>query len=211
MANAGDRLIIVGTGALAAELVGYVHENAAAGGGSQYQIKGMTGIDPGGLDAYDLDVEWLGHQDDVALEPGDRVIVAIGGKVRRRVIALMAGRGAVFGNFVHHTAIVSGSARMGTGNLVAPFCFVGPKATIGDHNLLNYRVTAAHDVSLADEIVLCPSVTLCGHVRIGSGAFVGTGASLLPNSELPENAKLKAGAILYTDHSVPEGSLVLPV
>ena len=145
-----------------------------------------------------------------ALEPDDRLIIALGTSTGRKAVAdRFAGR--AFGSVVASSAIVSPSARIGEGAQICDFVAINNSVTIGRHFQANVFAQVSHDCVIGDFVTFSPRTTCNGNVHISDGVFVGAGAIIRNGSaERPlvigEGATIGMGAVVVKD--VPAGATV---
>lgn len=108
-----------------------------------------------------------------------------------------------FTSLVHPTALVSASARIGRGVVIAPFADVSANATVGDFATVNAYGSVGHDAELGAYATISSYVDLTGYVKVGQGSFVGSGARLLPKTGVGERCMIGAGAVVV--RSVGDG------
>lgn len=113
------------------------------------------------------------------------VVVSIGNNRDRKRVAESLGN-VEFPSFVHPSAVVSPSARIGRGTVVMPGAVVNADAVVGDHCIVNTGASVGHDCSLADFCHVASHATLCGGVHLEEGVWIGAAAVV--------NQGLKAGA-----------------
>jgi len=145
-----------------------------------------------------------------ALEPDDRLVIALGTSTGRKAVAeRFAGRG--FGSVIASSAIVSPSARIGEGAQICDFVAINNAVTIGRHFQANVFAQVSHDCVIGDYVTFSPRTTCNGTVHIGDGVFVGAGAVIRNGSpERPlvigDGATIGMGAVVTKD--VPPGASV---
>ncbi|MDB5668116.1 MAG: wbxC [Alphaproteobacteria bacterium] len=148
-----------------------------------------------------------------ALEPDDRLVIALGTSTGRKTVAeRFAGR--AFGTVVASNATVSPSARIGEGAQICDFVAINNAVTIGRHFQANVFAQVSHDCVIGDYVTFSPRTTCNGNVHIGDGVFVGAGAVIRNGSaERPlvigEGATVGMGAVVTRD--VPPGATVFGV
>lgn len=141
---------------------------------------------------------------------GDGLVLAIGiPGVRRRVAADLASRGGRFVTFVHPTALVAPSARLGHGTIVCPLAVVSDRVATGRCTLVNYHASLGHDSATGDYCVLSPNAALGGHAILGDDVFLGLSASVGPGRRVGERSKVAANSVALAD--VPADRLVVGV
>lgn len=118
-----------------------------------------------------------------------------------------AGLGLV--NALSRFAMVSPSAALGDGVLVAAGAVVNAAAVVGDGVILNTRCSIDHEARIGSFAHVSVGVSTGGAVRVGERALVGLGASLLPGVQVGDDAVIGAGAVVVGD--VAPGSTVVGV
>lgn len=164
------------------------------------------------MDEYPL-TDWLGQDEDLPtiLDQGDRVVNGIGSvgrhTTRRRAFEIADAASARFLDFVHPTALVDPSARMGTGAQVLAGAILQPGCTLGRNILINTGAVLEHDVWIGDHVHVAPRACLCGGVELGNLVHVGAGAIVLQGVTVGDEAVIGAGAVVI--RSVPAGATVV--
>jgi sugar O-acyltransferase (sialic acid O-acetyltransferase NeuD family) len=184
-------IIIIGTGAVAAELTFFLK--------GLHLIKGYLEYDYN-IDKYynRYNYHWpvLADIDNYKIDPDDLFILGVGNiKFRRFIIEKIKSKGGHFTNFVHPSCLVSPSFKMGEGNVISPYCLVDPKVEIGSFNLFTAQTAISHDCVLGDNNFISSSV-LCGHVKVGNDNFFGIHSGVIPHVEIGSNNYIGAGVIL---------------
>ena len=160
----------------------------------------------------------LGTTDSYAIQPDDIFLAAIGSPAARlKVCTKLKNRGAEFISFVHPTARFDCTASLGTGSIIGPMVYVGPKAQVGDFCLLNVHCTIGHHVIIEDSCTINSHADVTGHVVLREGAYLGSHASVLQNIEVGSYAIVGAGSVALrnvasrtTVMGIPAKSLGLP-
>jgi len=96
----------------------------------------------------------------------------------------------------HPSAVVSESARLGAGTLVAPQAAVNPEAAIGANCIINTAAVVEHDCIVGDHVHVCPGARLSGGVHVGEGAFIGAGAVIREGVRIGAWSVVGAGAVV---------------
>lgn len=142
--------------------------------------------------------------------PGDGLFLAIGiPGIRRRVAADLESRGGRFVTFVHPSALVARSARLGAGTLVCPLAVVSDRVVTGRCTLINYHASLGHDSATGAYCVLSPNAALGGHAVLGEDVFLGLSASVGPGRRVGDRSKVAANSVALSD--VPPDRLLLGV
>ncbi|MEI8209553.1 MAG: acetyltransferase [Methylococcales bacterium] len=201
------RLILVGCGAFARELISWAEDIADAGIGQK--ITGYLDDTSHILEkfAYPYEAKWIATIDNYIPEIGDELIIAIGDPVGKlKVVTKLKEKGAKFATLIHPTAVIARSARLGEGVVICPQALVSADAQLGDFVMVNCLSSIGHDVVVGNYCTLSAHVDLTGYVHVGDGVFFGTGAKVLPKVKIGAEAKIGAGAMIM--QSVPENTVM---
>ncbi|MDD5585788.1 MAG: NeuD/PglB/VioB family sugar acetyltransferase [Alphaproteobacteria bacterium] len=151
------------------------------------------------------DAPVLGPIDGYEKQSGEGCVIAVGEPIDRAIVSeRLRKRGASFASVIHPSAVVSSSARIEAGCIVAPLCYIGPRSALGFGSLVNVQACVGHDVKLGAYSVLSPHAAVNGWSVVGEGVFVGSGAVVLPRMQVGAHARISAGAVVMAD--VPEGA-----
>jgi sugar O-acyltransferase (sialic acid O-acetyltransferase NeuD family) len=146
----------------------------AASNGNNFEV--VAYIDSNPNVACSFPVMSLGEFSSVY--PDALVTVAIGDpKTRARVTQECSGFG--FATVVHCDAVLSPSAKLGTGCVVFAGSILSVGVVLGDHVHVNVACSISHDSSIGDYSTLSPGVKVCGNVQIGHSVNIGAGATII--------------------------------
>ena len=105
------------------------------------------------------------------------------------------------------TAVISPTARFGTGVYVNAGAVIAGQAVLGDSVFVNRLAGVGHHSVLEDFVSIGPGVSLSSKVKIGRGTMVGAGASVAPSVTIGSNSVIAAGAAVHKD--VPSNVVVI--
>jgi len=199
------RLILVGGGAFARELICWIEDAVDLGIGRK--VTGFLDEDPNALKkfAFPYEPKWISTIVDYLPEEGDELIMAISNPLDKfKIVRKLKGKGANFTSFVHPSALIARSAILGEGVIVCPRTRISADAKVGDFVTLNGLSGVGHDVVIEQYATVSSYVDLTGWVHIEQCVFLGTGAKILPNVKIGANSKIGAGATVV--RSVAENS-----
>lgn len=194
------KVIIVGAGGHAAELVDYmIHINtiSTVEMEKEWEIVGLIDDSEANYEAYAYDFPFLGKIKDHIVQQEVGYVMGIANmKYRRVIIQQLQQEGARFVTLIHPTALVSPSATIGAGCVISHNVSIGPKAVLGDFNLINSRCTIGHDTAIGSYNFLAPQVVTGGFAAVGEENFFGTNAVILPAIALGNRNTVAAGMIV---------------
>ena len=188
-----ERLLIVGAGPMGREILDWVEDIPEAE--RPWSIGGFLDNRRDILDKYQVPYPILGDPETFELQPGDRLVCAVGDpKARLELCAQLEARGARFATVQHPLARVGRRCRIGDGSVLAPWATVDCDVTIGRHVILYFRAGIGHDTILGDGCQLSTQATVCGLCQLGRGVLVGTTATVLPRTTVGDFASVSAGS-----------------
>jgi acetyltransferase-like isoleucine patch superfamily enzyme len=193
-------IIIVGTGALAAELTSYIDDHNSKSG-SQDKLNLLGYIDY----KYNIEEYWakyslkapvLSDIDSYLPAPDEEVVIGISDiKFRNMMIAKLFEKGAIISAFIHSSVIIPDSVKLGIGNIIYPFCIIGPNTKIGDFNILTSYSFISHDCVIGDGNFFS-TAGLAGRIKIGDNNFFGIRSTVLPGVSIGSSNIIQAGMIV---------------
>ena len=193
--NQPARAAIMGTGGYAVELYDVL-------AGSGIEIIGFIGP----RNRTDLPKPWLGLDDRAVAElpKGIDLFIAVAeASARRRISDKLRSEGRTIATFIHPTAWVAASVRMGDEVIVYPNSTVHANVHLGRGVLVNSNVTIGHDAWFGAFCNINPGVAIGGHVNVGDDAYIGMGAVVKENVRIEARVVVGAGATVVCDLPYP--------
>lgn len=83
-----------------------------------------------------------------------------------------------FMNFIHPSAMVARSVKMGYGNVVLANCVINSNAILGNFNTFNSGTLIGHDITMGDNNFFAAQVTVGSLLSIGNMNFFGLNSSI---------------------------------
>lgn len=201
-------LIIVGTGAVAAEITNYLETAEYRWEGNLLCIKGYLEYEEYRyLHAqYRFQAPILGTIENYVIEEGDVFIVANASvTLRKQFSDYLKTKGASFINLIHPTCLIASTSGMGIGNILSPYCQIGPLARVGDFNIMTSNTMISHDCKVGD-FNSFSTVIVCGHVTIGNENNFYIRSTVIPHITIGDRCIIQSGMIV--DKNVPDGTTV---
>jgi len=143
---------------------------------------------------------------------GNTCAVALGigaNATRERLAARVRDLGATLFTAVHPSAIISPSARLGSGTVVMAGAVVNAEAIVGQGVILNTRSVTEHECRVGDFAHLCPGSTLGGQAQFGRRSQLGLNASVIHLGVVGDDVTVGAGACVV--RPVDSGQTVVGV
>ena len=158
-----------------------------------------------GLKHYKSDNDVLRYQQkEIALVNG---VGSLPGDLRRQsIFDSFTKSGYEFLTVVSDLAVVSPSARLGSGVQIMAGAMIGADVCIGDNCIINTGAIIEHDCNLSKNIHVAPGATLSGGVVCGENVHIGTGANIIQGIQIGCGVVIGAGAAV--SKNVQERSIV---
>jgi len=196
-------LYIVGAGGLGREALAWTNEIPVEM--RDWEMKGFLNSIPSTFDGYAVDFPILCDPLDFNYTGDESLICAIGdpqGKLK--LCRTLVQRGACFMSLIHPCAIVSPSARVASGCIIATAVIISPGATIGSFAVILGSTAIGADVIVGEGVTISGFCFVGERAIIGEGAFLGSHAIVMPGSIVGKGARI--GARTVVSGKVPAGA-----
>ena len=118
-------------------------------------------------------------------------------RVRKKLVKMLNDRRHVQPvNAIHDTAIISATATLGHGNLIAARVVINPFAEIGHHCIIQSGSVIESQTKLGDFVHIGTGSSINSAVSIEEGAFIGTGVTVIAGVTIGKNARIGAGSVV---------------
>jgi sugar O-acyltransferase (sialic acid O-acetyltransferase NeuD family) len=189
------RLILVGCGAFARELINWVDDLVDEG--RSIPVSGFLDDNPSALSGFPYSIPCISSIESYIPEDGDQLLMAVGDpKAKKKLYADLKEKGAHFAQLIHPSAVIARTAKLGEGVVVCPQAFVSADAIVGEVCAINGNASVGHDVKLGGFSTLSAHVDLTGWVQVDECVFFGSGARVLPKVKIGAGARIGAGALV---------------
>lgn len=191
------KIILVGTGGHAAEVREYIYYHNRVKPNEPLEILGFLDVNDELHKQYKYSEPFLGTVEEHKVNLEAEYMFCFGNmKYKKELVTKYREEGAKFLTFIHPTALIAESCKIGEGVLISHNASVGPMAVIGDFNILNSRCTIGHDTILGEYNFISPQVSLSGNTTIGSYNMFGVNSATIPGVSLGDNNTIGAGSII---------------
>ena len=193
-------LIIIGCSGHAAEIVDYINYINNNSKCKKYNLLGFVDNTDKYYTHYGFKEKFLGNADKHIVNKDAYYILGIGNmSIRRKVIDEYLIKGAKFETIIHPTALISKTAKICDGSLIAHNVSIGPKAIIGNFCVINSRSTIGHDSVIGENNFISPQVVIGGFVKIGNENMLGTNSCVTPGVNIGNFNKIMAGMAILNN------------
>lgn len=197
------RLIIVGGGSLAMELVAWII-NANIYKNVKSRLFFIDDKIKNDIYINNIKIQYLGKIKSIFPKNDDKFFLGIADpNIKSKVVHVLDEKKVNFCTFIHPTAIIAENAEIGRGCLLFPYSICSFNTKLKEFITVNLHTAIGHDVVINSFTTISSLVDLTGKVHIGKNVFIGSGARFLPSVRVGNCCKIGAGATVY--HSVPSG------
>lgn len=128
------------------------------------------------------------------------VIVAIGEPaVRKKLYQKVKKLNLKLATLVDPSSIISPTAKLGEGVIVAPYCSVSSSVIIGDNVAINTSSIVGHDIAIGDHTVLSSFVNVGGDCSVGHSSYLGMGVQIMQGLTIGSESILGMGSVVFKD------------
>ena len=128
------------------------------------------------------------------------IIISIGEPViKKRLFNKIKSKGIRLATLVDPSALISDTAAMGEGVIVAPFSNITCSTVLGSNVSINAHTTVGHDITIGNHTVVSTNVTIGGNSVIGKESYIGLGAQTKENLSIGSEVIIGMGSIVFKD------------
>jgi UDP-3-O-[3-hydroxymyristoyl] glucosamine N-acyltransferase len=124
---------------------------------------------------------------------------------RNNIIARLLEKNARIASFIHYSVIIPETVTLGIGNIIYPFCIIGPNTEIGNFNLITSYSFISHDCIIGNGNFFS-TAGLAGRINIGDNNFFGIRSTVVPSVSIGNSNVIQAGMIV--DKSVKDNTTI---
>lgn len=117
-------------------------------------------------------------------------------KVRQALANYYSEIGFTFDSLISPKAMISKSAKLGTGVVIQSGVNVSTLVTIGHFVKLNSLSNVMHDSLIGDFVTIAPNAVVLGRVKICGLAYIGANATVLSGITLGRDSVVGAGSVV---------------
>jgi len=117
-------------------------------------------------------------------------IAAVGSNIiRRKIVEKVKEQNKNFqwANIIHPSAVISKSAKIGSGNMILAGSIICAETKIHNHVSINTGTYIDHNNNFLDFSSTGPGVTTGGNVKVGKDSFLGIGTAVRHNITIGDN------------------------
>lgn len=107
--------------------------------------------------------------------------------------------GFIFPVIIDPSAIVSQSAKIGSGTFVGKKAVVNADCVIGEHCIINTGAIIEHECYVGDFCHISVGSILCGNVKVGCNSFVGAGSTIVQSVKIGNRSVIGANSTVLVN------------
>lgn len=135
-------------------------------------------------------------------------VIAIGEPLHRETLhGKLVSHGIRLTQVLDPSAIVSPTARLGNGVILAPFCSVAANARVGDNVAVNVQAIIGHDITIDDHTVISSMVNLGGACTVGESSYIGMGSQIKDELKIGSRVIVGMGSVVH--HNIDDDLIAL--
>lgn len=104
-----------------------------------------------------------------------------------------------FYTFVHPSAYVAPSVKIGIGTSVFANCTIQSNVVIGKHNIIDFACIISHDTVIKNNNYIAAAVTIGSNVEINESVFIGLNSTIKENVVLEDCSIIGMGSNVLKD------------
>ena len=187
-------LIIVGASGFGRELLQMVKEINASE--PEWNVLGFLDDNLAALDGVECSYGIIGTVQNWQPKEYEHFAIAIAApKVKKRIVAELEEKGAVFASLLHPTAKLADHVSVGRGLIMAADNSLSVNVRIGDFVFMNHYAGIGHDCVVGSYCMIGPRSSLSGHTTLGEGVTIGAHACTHPGVTIGEYATLGMNSV----------------
>lgn len=128
------------------------------------------------------------------------IVLALGyrdmNKVRMEKYLKFKKKGYDFYSYIHPSAIIHKTVKLGEGNLIYPGVIIGKDVIIGNANNIHQGCNFAGDIIIENYNHFAPGIHLAGFVQVKNNSFFGIASTVIPHVVIEDKTLIGAGAVI---------------
>jgi sugar O-acyltransferase (sialic acid O-acetyltransferase NeuD family) len=147
-----------------------------------------------------ISTDTLLSENDNSIIENTKIVIAVGEiNFRSSIVERIRNHGYCFENLIHPLALVSPSAKIGTGVVVQAFTIISSKTQLGDYSYIHPHCIIGHGATIGVFTMISSGVNIGGNTKIGASTFIGMNATVFQSVRIGDNSLISAGALLSSD------------
>ena len=117
------------------------------------------------------------------------------------LVTLECAFGIPLATIVHPTALISSSAKIGSGTTILANVIININTKVGIGCIVNNGAIIEHDCMVGNYVNICPKFAMAGHSSIGYKSYLGIGSTVIDDIRIGNRVTVGAGAVVVSNIS----------
>ena len=188
------RIYIIGAGPFGRELLGWFNKDSNYA--NQYSFSGFLDNRENLLDKHTCDYNIVGDPFNFSFSKNDFCLIGVVDPYyKSELINKLKYKTSIL-SFISSRAIISDSAEIGVGSVIAPWVSISNDTNIGDYVTVMIGAKIGHDCEIQHFSSLMADVKLAARVIINKKVYIGLGAILINDITIGQSTIIGAGSVV---------------
>lgn len=211
MSKLFKNIILVGSGGLASEIIGYIKDIIQIQKLNRNNDIRLLGIsddycDPSSFQELD-GIKFLGREKDIKESENNYFLISSGkAKYRKESYLNLKKYNRNIYTLIHPSAYIANNAEIGEGSIICPNVIINSKSDVGKASLINVFSSVGHHSKVGNFTVLSPYCSMSGYSSVGESSFLGTRATVFPKIKLGDSCIVDSHT--YVKSNVEDNTIV---
>ena len=188
------RLFIIGAGPFGRELFGWFKQDSYYT--NRFSFAGFLDNRKSLLNDHGDDYEIVGDPFNFSFSKDDFCIIGLADPFyKSELIKKINGNSSII-SFISSRAIISHTAKIGVGSVIAPWVSISNDTNIGKYVTVLIGAKIGHDCDLQHFSSLMADVKLAARVNINKKVYIGLGATIINDVSIGKSSIIGAGSVV---------------
>ena len=188
------KIYIIGAGPFGRELLGWFNKDSNYT--NQFSFEGFLDNRKSLLDSYDGEYKIVGNPFNFPFSANDYCLVGVVDPSYKSELIKKLNSNIPIISFISSRAIISHTAKIGVGSIIAPWVSISNDTNIGKYVTVLVGAKIGHDCDVQHFSSLMADVKLAARVYINKKVYIGLGATILNDISIGKSSIVGAGSVV---------------
>lgn len=146
------------------------------------------------MDRYNI------HNTEITISLGEPAI-------KKKLYEKLNNEGFRFANIIHPQAIISPSAKIGSGLILKAHSLISADAVVGDNVSIEENGIIGHDSVVSDHCQISANVVVAGGCKVGEATYISLGVPVKQGTVIGANCVIGMGSVVIRD--IPDNVIAI--
>ena len=191
------KIYIIGAGPFGRELLGWFKKDSDYT--NQFSFEGFLDNRKSLLDRFSGEYNIVGNPFNFSFSKNDFCLVGVVDPIyKSELIKKINGKTSII-SFISSRAIISDTAKIGAGSVIAPWVSISNDTNIGKYVTVMIGSKVGHDCDVQHFSSLMADVKLAARVNINKKVYIGLGATIINDVTIGKSSIVGAGSVVLKD------------